>query len=223
MTRPSHLSAEPAHYAAPTRRTPWPLVLTGVGGLALGALVVGGLWLESGSGGVPVGTESITFPVKIAEYVPFDQVALNQTARAADNVSRVESWDEQSSRRLSKSNNGAAALVRTYADKDLKNQISVLAYRAPTASPQFVPYQDAATLGLVHAPDEVEQFSDVSCMIHNDPTPAGNTPSPNSVHTTSCIRTGDSLTVEIRPTGDISNEPQRVADLADEVWDSLAS
>jgi hypothetical protein len=223
MTRPTRLSAEPAHSAARPSRTPWPLVLVGVGGLVLGGLVVGGLWLENSGPGGQVGTQAIALPGRIAEYVPFGQVDLNKSARAKENVARIESWDEQSGKRLSKSNNNAAAVVRVYADKDLKNQISVMAYRAAAPNPQFVPYQDAATLGLVHPPEESEQFSEVSCVVRNDPTAIGSVPGTDSVHTSSCLRSNDSLTVEIRPTGDISNEPQRVADLVDEVWDQLAS
>ncbi|MEV4314206.1 hypothetical protein [Actinocrispum sp. NPDC049592] len=184
---------------------------------------MGGLWLESGGGGSNrADPKSVSLPSRIAEFVPFDQVELNKTgASGAANVARVKSWDDQSSKRLSKSNGGAGAIVRAYADKDLRNQISVLVVRAPAENPQFVQYQDPNTLGLVHAPEEEEQFSEVSCVIHNDPTPAGQAPTLNSVHTTSCLRSGDALTVEIRPTGDISNEPQRVADLVNEVWDSL--
>jgi hypothetical protein len=225
MTRPTRLNAEPAHSAPAGQRPPWGLLAgAGVIGLVVGGLIIGGLWLESDGGGPgSVDSKSITLPSRIAEFVPFDQVELNKTGQAgAANVARVKSWDDQSSKRLSKSNSGAGALVRSYADKDLRNQISVLAVRAPVPNPQFVPYQDANTLGLVHAPEEEEQFSEVSCVIHNDPTPAGAAPSLNAVHTTSCLRTNGTLTVEIRPTGDISNEPQRVANLVDEVWDTLA-
>lgn len=225
MTRPTRLSAEPAHSAPVGQRLPWGLLsVAGVIGLVVGGLIVGGLWMESDGGGPGrTDSKSITLPSRIAEFVPFDQVELNKTGQAgAANVARVKSWDDQSSKRLSKSNSGAGALVRSYADKDLRNQISVLAVRASAPNPQFVPYQDASTLGLVHAPEEEEQFSQVSCVIHNDPTPAGSAPSLNAVHTTSCLRTNGALTIEIRPTGDISNEPQRVANLVDEVWDGLA-
>jgi hypothetical protein len=224
MTRPTRLNAEPAHSAPVAPRLPWELLsAAGVIGLVVGGLIIGGLWLENGGGGgTRIDSKSVTLPSRIAEFVPFDQVELNKTGQAgAANVARVKSWDDQSSKRLSKSNSGAGALVRAYADKDLRNQISVLAVRAPAENPQFVPYQDANTLGLVHAPEEEEQFSEVSCVIRNDPTQAGTAPPLNSVHTTSCRRSSDTLTVEIRPTGDISNEPQRVANLVDEVWDTL--
>jgi hypothetical protein len=199
------------------------MLFAGLIGLLIGALVIGGVWLASGSTAAGVGTQSITIPQSIGEFVPFEQVDLNKSAKATDNVARVESWDEQSTLRLSKASGGAAAAVRSYSDKDLRNQISVLVYRATASpNPQFVPYQDANTLGLVHPPEEMEQFSGVSCVLHNDPTPVGTNANPNSVHTINCVRTGPELTVEIRPTGDISNEPQRVAQLVDEVWNSLA-
>jgi hypothetical protein len=200
-----------------------PLLLAGVVGLVVGALVVGALWLASGSTNTAVGTQSITLPKSIGEFVPFGEVDLNKTSRGTDNVARVESWDEQSTLRLSKSAGGAAAAVKAYADKKLLNQISVWVYRASASpNPQFVPYQDANSLGLVHPPEEMAQFSSVSCVLHNDPTSVGVTPSPNSVHTVNCVRSGPQLTVEIRPTGDIGNEPQRVAQLVDEVWNSVS-
>jgi hypothetical protein len=199
------------------------MLFAGLIGLLIGALVVGGIWLASGSTAAGIGTQSITIPQSIGEFVPFEEVELNKSPKASDNVARVESWDDQSTLRLSKATGGAAAAVRSYSDKDLRNQISVLVYRAKASpSPQFVPYQDANSLGLVHPPEEMDQFSAVSCVLHNDPTPVGTTSSPNSVHTITCVRTGPELTVEIRPTGDISNEPQRVAQLVDEVWNSLA-
>jgi hypothetical protein len=198
------------------------LLLSGLLGLVIGGLVVGVMWLSSGSPNSVAGTQSITLPDTIGEFVPFGQVTLNKTARGAQNAARIESWDEQSSLRLSKSAGGAAAIVRAYADNELRNQISVLVYRGPASpNPPFVPYQDANTLGLVHPPEEVEQFKDVSCVTHNDPTSVGQVPLPNSAHTISCVRTTGKLTVEIRPTGDISNEPQRVAQLVDEVWNAL--
>jgi hypothetical protein len=198
-----------------------PLLLAGLLGLVVGGLVVGLIWYGSGSASPVTGTQSITLPGSIGEFVPFGEVDLNKTSRGKDNVARIESWDEQSSLRLSKAT-GASATVRAYADKDLRNQLSVLAFRAKAnPNPPYVPYQDANTLGLVHPPDEVEQFSSVSCVLRNDPTAVGLVPSPNSTHTISCVRTGPQLTVEIRPTGDISNEPQRVAQLVDEVYQAL--
>jgi hypothetical protein len=199
-----------------------PLLLAGLLGLVVGGLVVGLIWYGSGSTNPVTGTQSITLPDSIGEFVPFGEVDLNKTSRGKDNVARIESWDEQSSQRLSKAT-GASATVRAYADKDLRNQLTVLAYRAKAnPNPPYVPYQDANTLGLVRPPDEVTQFSDVSCVLRNDPTAVGQSPSPNSAHTISCVRTGTQLTVEIRPTGDISNEPQRVAQLVDEVYQTLS-
>ncbi|GAB3888913.1 hypothetical protein ACFQ1S_25540 [Kibdelosporangium lantanae] len=197
------------------------LLLAGLLGLVVGALVVGVIWYGSGSSNPVTGTQSITLPGSIGEFVPFGDVELNKAGRGKDNIARVESWDEQSSQRLSKAT-GAAATVRAYADKDLRNQLSVMAYRAKAnPNPPYVPYQDANSLGLVRPTDEVEQFSSVSCVLRNDPTSVGQSPSLNSTHTTSCVRTGTALTVEIRPTGDISNEPQRVAQLVDEVYQTL--
>src|SRR2546423_802416 len=192
-----------------------PMLVAGIVGLVVGVVVVGVVWLASGSSsGVTVGNRAIRLPESVGEFVPFAEVQLNQSGPGAENAPRIASWDNQSALRLSKATSGAASIVQSYADNDLRNQLSVLAYRAQSSpNPPFVPYQDANTLGLARPPEEMDQFSNVSCVLRNDPTQVGSAANTNTVHTTFCVRTGPQLTVEIRPTGDISNEPQRVAQL----------
>lgn len=196
--------------------------MAGLVGLAVGALVVGGAWLVTGSSG-SVDKLPIAAPERVGELVPFDQVERNKSERAARTVTRIRSWDEQSSQRLSQSHDGTAALVRTYSDQELRQQVTVMIYRARSPHPQYVPYQDAKELSLAVPLDDLQQFGEVSCSVRNEPTPEGKSPGPKSAHTISCARTGDALTVELRPTGsDLAYEPRKVAGLVDELWNAVS-
>jgi hypothetical protein len=68
------------------------------------------------------------------------------------------------------------------------------------------------------AAEEVRDFGAVSCTVRNDTTVRGQTPAPDSAHTGSCSRTEGEMTVEIRPAGDIAHQPDRVADLVNQLW-----
>jgi hypothetical protein len=199
------------------------LVVAGLVGLAVGTLVVGGAWLLSGSGSsASSDSQPITMPDRIGEFVPFDQVELNKSERAASSVTRIRSWNEQSSQRLSQSYGGTAAVVRLYADQALEDQLTVMVYRARSPYPQYVPYEDPAAMGLARPMNELQEFGDVSCSIRNDTTLAGGTPGPDSAHPVSCSRTNNALTVEIRPVGSAGQQPQQVAALVDEVWNAVS-
>jgi hypothetical protein len=196
-------------------------VVTGLAGLAVGAVVVGGAWLLNGSG-TPVDASQISAPGRIGEFVPFEEVELNKSPRAASSVTRVQSWNEQSSRRLSRSHGGTAAVVRTYAERNLESQLTVMIYRARSSHPQYVPYEDPAELGLAAPLNELQEFGQVSCTIRNNSTRVGTTPDSRSANAVSCARTGDALTVEIRPSGDVRHQPRQVAEMVDEVWNAVS-
>ncbi len=199
----------------------WALIVAGLAGLTIGVLAVGGAWLLSGSGTL-TDSQPITAPDRIGAFVPFEQVELNKSPRAANNVTRIQSWNEQSSQRLSRSHGGTAAVVRTYADETLKSQLTVMIFRASSPHPQYVPYEDPAELGVERPLNELQEFGQVSCSIRNNTTRAGKAPEPDSVNTISCARTGGALTVEIRPSGDVRHEPQQVAAMVDQVWDTVS-
>lgn len=219
---PSPLPTQPvpAPLNAPTR-APWALVAAGLAGLAVGALVVGGAWLASGSGAAK-DTRAINVPSKVGKYIMFDQVELNKSPGAASNVSRVRSENEQSSRRLSQSFGGTAAVVRVYSDQELQQQLTLMIYRARSPHPQYVRYEDTQALGLARPYESEEEFGEVSCVVQNDLTPVGTTPIPESIHVISCSRTGSALTVEIRPNSVLGHQPAEVAKLVDEVWSSVS-
>jgi hypothetical protein len=196
-------------------------VVAGLAGLAVGALGVGGAWLASGSGAA-TDTRAINAPDKVGKYILFDQVESIKSPKAASLVTKVRSENEQSSRRLSQSFGGTAAVVQMYSDQELQQQLTLMIYRARSPHPQYVHYEDTQALGLARPYESEEEFGEVSCVVRNDITMAGTTPSPDSQHVTSCSRTGSALTVEIRPNVVLGNNPAEVAKLVDEVWNSVS-
>lgn len=203
--------------AKPVRRPPWALVVAGLAGLAVGVLAVGGAWLATAN--FPgVDTREITLPDRIGDYLPLDQVEPYKAPHAAEVTARfIEEW-KKSSQRLSQSHGGAAAIVRVYSDQEAERQLEVRVFRARSPYPQYVPYVDATAIGMAE-PTEVEAVYDqVSCKISNPPTPAGQTPPPDASRTVSCLRTSDTLTVEIIPGGQADERPRRVAAMVDQIW-----
>jgi hypothetical protein len=196
-------------------------VVVGVVGLLVGAFIVGAVWLASGSGTL-ASTEQISLPAKMGEYVPFAEAERNKDQRAQPMLARIKQSDEQNSKRLSEANLGAAATVRSYSNQDFSDSLTVMAFRARSERPQYVPYEDAQGLGLARPMNEMLEFGDFSCSVRNDTTIAGSNPEPGSTHTISCSRTDGTLTVEIRPGGDVADRPQRVAELVDETWRAIS-
>jgi hypothetical protein len=219
MTEPVEDLPTPAEEEPPTPVTgkPWSLlILAGLVGLAVGVLAIGGVWLFTGTG-TTVDKRPITAPPKVGEYVPFDQTKLNTTARP-EILARMKQQNERSSQRLSEDYGGAGAAVLLYSDQELQQQLTVMIYRAPSAHPLYVPYEDEAFIGLARPSRSAEEYGEVSCAVANDPTPAGQTPPPGSMHVNTCTRTSGQLTVEIRPNGPLADQPAKVAKLVDEVW-----
>lgn len=197
------------------------MLLAGLAGLAAGVLAVGGAWLLSGPGGVD--TRAVTLPEKAGEYVPIEQTDLHVKSELGKrSAERFRKQNERSSQQLSASHGGAGAAVRVYSDQEMEKLFTVLVYRVKSAHPRYVPHAEPADLGLAKAPQSAEEFGEVSCEVRNDPTPQGKTPAPDSVHTVSCSRTSDALTVEIQPNGQAGLEPQQVAALVDEVWKTVS-
>jgi hypothetical protein len=213
--------AEEPMPSAPPRRLPVALlVFVAVAGAVLGALVVGSIWLLGGDGNGP--DVSGSTPDRVGDYARIADTRMGRNDRARQLVERTQDWDRRSAERLSAAHQGAEAAVATYADDNLEEQFSVLVVAARTPWPPFVPYQDAATLRLTRPPNEVREFGDVACVVRNDPTPAGSEERPNSTHVIRCLRTASRATVEItNVTGDLANDPQKVAGLVDDAWAKL--
>jgi hypothetical protein len=198
---------------------PWPAILYGLAGLAVGALAVGGAWLASGSGGQD--SRPIAAPDKVGGLVPYDKVEVNQKPMAKPVVDRTLKAMQESARRLSESHGGAGALYAQYADNKFEKQIVVMAYRDRSADPLFVPYVNPDDLGLAKPQQTVERYGSVSCLVINQATRQGETPPPGSARAASCSRSSGSLTVQINPSGDMG-DPAEVAKLVDEVWASVS-
>jgi hypothetical protein len=175
------------------------------------------------TGANPVGTAALTAPDRLGGYSKFADSPLSRQGRGKATADRVRSWNERSVERLSRTYGGAAATVETYADDGLETRFSLLAARASTPFPPFVPYQDPAALGVAKPTQELVSFGDVACVVRNDSTPAGRTPRAGSAHVASCVRTGPQLTVQIQDVGgDLGEQPAAVARLVDEAWSALS-
>ncbi|MHA6763796.1 hypothetical protein [Streptacidiphilus sp. PAMC 29251] len=91
------------------------------------------------------------------------------------------------------------------------------------SSPQpYVPYEDAAQLGLAVPTDQLVQVGQVACVVFNQPTAAGQKPAGDSVVVTYCQRTGSGLTVQLRASGDLQHQPAEMAALVDKAWSALS-
>lgn len=200
-------------------------------GAVAGALVVGAVWTVSAAGGggtsstgIPVDSSTIAAPDQVGTYLRFSDIEINRSGQGATNARLKQSWNSRSAQRLSTRYGGSGATVETYADDHLESNFVLLAVRAPSPFPQFVPYQDAEAMGFAVPPDEVQEFGAVSCQVANQPPPLkGEEPTPDSVHVVSCLRTGPGLTVEIRQVeGDLNNQPGQVAVLVDQAWSTLS-
>jgi hypothetical protein len=194
-------------------------------GAVVGAAIVGATWLvvDSQSGSFDSSGEEISAPAKIGGYVRFADAKINKGAKAKQTVARITSWNAKSAERLSASYDGAAAFVETYSDDSYQNAFVLNALRATTPFPAYVPYQDAKTLQIVRPQNEERRFGAVSCLVFNQPTPAGQKPAAESTIAVSCSRTERGLTVQVsNVTGDLGNQPEKVAALVNDAWQELS-
>jgi hypothetical protein len=200
-------------------RVPWAVLLTCLGGLMAGALVVGGAWFVT-STTTYVDREPIKAPVRIGAFLRFDTLDVSESGRP-DIQRMMLAQNEKSSQLLSESHGGAAAFVQLYYGRDLRQQLTVQVYRQQSAHPLFAPFEDYQRLRLAKPSQSAEEFGEVSCLVRNDPTPAGQVPRAGTTHTTVCSRTSSRLTVEIRPLGLLADEPGEIAALVDELWKAI--
>lgn len=225
-----HSPAQPDRPAAPRalRTRPW---AAGLAGLVVGAAAVGTTWLTladgddaaGGSGVGPTSTSKLALPATLGTFVEFQGAARRSGSRGADQTAqRIAKSDAESTHLLSRAYGGAGAAVRTYAQRDdASTTVLVSAVRGGSPAP-FVPYQDAAALGLVRPMREVRTVGDVACLIVNQPTPAGQTPRPDSVNVDHCQRTKEGLTVTVgNISGDLRTSPDQVAALVEDAWSDV--
>jgi hypothetical protein len=211
---------EPAPEPAPNRRPPWALVLAGLAGLAVGAVVVGGIWLSNGTGRT-VDTRPITAPAKVGDFVQFDQLDLLKKPTSASQADRDRQRMQESTKLLSQSHGGAGALFAHYATQELETQVIVQIYRDRSPFPLFVPYIEPSEIGSTLT-QTAEQFGEVSCIVVNDPSASkASSQIKGAKYAPRCSRSSDVLTVEVTPNGDLQ-EPAEVAKLVDEIWASVS-
>ncbi|MDX3545207.1 hypothetical protein PV729_20895 [Streptomyces europaeiscabiei] len=209
------------------------LGLGGLGGLALGAGLVGGAWLITGDDDASVSSRTagaravpgadLSAPETLGGFLHQDKAVLDlgKGADGRETAERNRAWDSESGERLSEAYGGAAAVVQSFSDSSLESFFQLTAVRGASPRP-YVPYEDAKVLGLERPTNGLVRFGKVDCVVHNLPTNAGGEPAPDSVSTVSCQRGDADLTVLIRnSTGDVSHEPSRVARLVDEAWGQL--
>ncbi|MEU5612163.1 hypothetical protein AB0H03_26125 [Streptomyces sparsogenes] len=227
---PPAFPAAPAAPAAPSRPgrfSPRHPLVSGVIGLVVGLALVGIPVLLSdddgggGFGGGGGGAE-LAAPAKLGGLRPFADIQRESGAnKAGELADGLVVEDRKSGERLSEAYGGAAAVVKRYADDDVQTTVTLAAVRARSPEP-YVPYEDAERLAVAAPPDELKVIGDVSCVLYNSPTPAGSEPAADSVRVTYCQRTGDGLTVQIRPVGTgLANRPAKVADLVENAWSAL--
>ncbi|NUS88245.1 MAG: hypothetical protein HOY75_37490 [Streptomyces sp.] len=227
---PAAVPAAPAAPPRPQGRISLrnPLVAAALG-LVVGLAAVGIPVLLSnddgnggGFGGGGGGGE-LSAPAKLDGLRPLAEIqrgaGIPKAKEMADGIAKEE---RKSGERLSEAYGGAAAVVRQYADDDVQTTVTLIAVRSRSPKP-YVPYEDRERLALAVPPDELKVFGDVSCVLYNQPTPEGSKPTAESVHVTLCQRTGDGLTVQIRPVGSgMANQPEKVAALVEKAWSQLS-
>ncbi|WP_194905759.1 hypothetical protein [Catenulispora rubra] len=192
------------------------LAVGGVIGVVVGALGVGIPWAMSGSGKA-FGAESgsLKAPASIGVYVPTVQNPKTDPATAK----RIQASDPISAENLSAAYGGAATVVQQYSDAGLENFVVLEAVRAQSPTP-FLPYVDAASIGMAKPNQEVDTFGHVSCLVAYIPVPAGQQEQPGDSSAITCERTSAHLTVRLRfgGGGDLMHSPQQAAALVDTAW-----
>jgi hypothetical protein len=155
--------------------------------------------------------------------VRFADVPINKSGKGLELTKRHALWDRKTAAAIAAAYGGAAATVQDYSDTKLLNLFMLTAVQAP--SPRlYVPYVDAAYLGLALPPDELRTYGQTQCEVRNDPTVKGRKPAADSAHTVVCQRVGPHLTVQIRGvSGDVlGTRPSTVAALVDQAFVAMS-
>ncbi|MDH6126489.1 hypothetical protein [Kitasatospora sp. GP82] len=234
-TSPSELPSQ-SGTLAPQQRTSRPAgpVVTGVVGVLVGAALVGLLWLIAGGGpgsgkGGPFGSggsggPGISAPGTLGGFMRQEKAMKDLGAKGSDErAAQVTTAEEHSTRSLSEAYGGAPAVVQGFADAGVEQMFTLAAVRAASPRP-YVPFEDAALLGLAVPTDQLLTIGNVDCVLYNQPTPAGQQPKPETVVVNYCQRAGAGLTVQIRQVGgdDLRQHPDRVAALVDQAWSAVS-
>jgi hypothetical protein len=213
-----------------------------IGGLLL-AVVVGAVLAVTGvlhfgaEGKEParVSSAAITLPASLPGFQ--DYVAANKAARTksssgtSSSTTQVLEAQRANSEKVSsltkaayqQANPGAAVAFGQYSDATIEHQVSVVAVRATYPGLTNGPVIDPAYLKLTVAPQRIQSFGDVQCLVASAPTPAGRQPDPKQMYTAFCQRTGPALTVLIYG-GNFSGTDgqQSIVNLTNATWTAIA-
>lgn len=230
--------------APPEQRSPGkgPVVAGLVAGLLI-AVVVGGVLAVSGllhfgsasKDPARVSSAAIALPTSLPGFQ--DYVAANKAARsrsssgASARTTQILEAQRANSVKVSglttaayqQANPGAAVAFRQYADATVEHQPSVIAVRATYPGLTNGPVIDPAYLKLAVAPQRIQSFGEVDCLIVGASTPAGEQVDPTQMYTSVCQRTGPALTVIVYG-GNFSGTDgqQSMVSLTDAAWAAIA-
>jgi hypothetical protein len=220
---PEPRAPSPAPRPAPRRSLLARPAVTGLLGVLLGALLVGGPWLVLGLlGGGPSG-RPLSAPATLGGLDRAQEVLSKlDEANGRDRIDRIGKTDQETAARVSAAYSGAGAVVQQYHDDRLERSFQLIAVRAP--SPGLVaPYEDIEALDLAAPSTELVRVGDVQCLRHNDLATAGSTPDPDRSFVTHCQRTDADLTVTLRSLSSEGNrDPRELAGIVEQAWRELS-
>jgi hypothetical protein len=213
----------PGHQQQPPpspRRARRPLLLAGAIGLVVGAGAVGAIAATRSDGkastkGPAVLTQPLSLPTTFPGFVRVADLA-KIPASLRSSLGRK---NDETVKSAASAYGGASVAAESYSNPDLGALFFLVAVRASTPQP-WVPFEDAARLGIVKPQHEVVTFGEVGCIVLNTPTPVGKTPADDSVSLVSCQRSDPTLTVVL---ADASHDlrPSDAADVVNEAFDKL--
>ena len=210
--------------APPPKR---PLVVpAALGGLIVGAALVGIPWLLFGTSGGAANSSPLTVPDTLGG-LERSQVAVGKvtdnTGVAKSEADRDDKDNRENAARVSAAYGGAAAVVQTYHDDRLERGYQLTAVRANTPG-LIAPYEDTELLGLAEPSQEVKEFGAVQCLVHHLATAAGETPSADKTTVSSCQRSASGLTVQLKVINQTEDnrDPAKLATTVDEAWAALS-
>ena len=224
------------------RRPPGPAIAGVIAGLLVAAIVggvlavAGVLHFGSATSEPPrVSADSITLPATLPgfqDYLTASKVARTKSssgssARATQFLEAQRANSEKVSgltrEAYQKANPGAAVAFGQYADAEIEHQFSVIAVRATYPGLTNGPVIDPAYLKLAVAPQRIQVFGEVQCLVASGSTRAGQQPDPKQMFTGVCQRTGPALTVLVYGGNFSGNDGQQaIVSATNAVWTAVA-
>lgn len=219
-----------------------PAVAGLIAGLVVAA-IVGGVLAVSGvlhfgstrNEPARVSAEPLSLPSSLPgfqDYVTVSKALVTSSGRtAAAQASFIDKMQANAERVSSltraayqTANPGAAVAFAQYADSKLERQVNVIAVRATYPGLTNGPVTDPAYLGLSVAPQRIQSFGEVQCLLfQSGGTPAGQQPDPTELYTTLCQRSGPALTIQLFAGAGFAGleSQQTLVNLTNSTWTTL--